>query len=161
MTLKKIPTLEEAREYIYLIDFSNIVEKMVNHMGWLRKDAVTVCGIYRNFLYLYKKYGKDYKLPPSEDMDEFWHLHILDTKKYRKDCDAIFGEYFDHYPYFGIDAQTSFKDLEDAFEIMQKLYAKEFNGERIYQVRNIYSNIAAFFKNRFKAKPKRHTAVIT
>ena len=153
-TVSTTPTLEEAKHYIYSIDFSNILNKMVNHQGWLRKDAEKVCEMYRNFLYLQKKYKGQNQLPPSEEMDEFWHQHILDTKQYRKDCQAIFGEYLDHYPYFGIDATSTFSDLESAFEKMQELYMEEF-GERIYQVRTIFSSLAHRIKKWTTITPSR------
>jgi hypothetical protein len=89
----------------------------------------------------------------------FWHAHILDTQQYRQDCQAIFGQYLDHYPYFGIDKQSDFNDLESAFEKMQMLYAKEFDGKRIRQVRNVYSKLAAIFKNKlFTRRPQRTIA---
>lgn len=160
VTTAHVSSLEEAKEYIYSIDFSNIIYKMVNHLGWLKHDALTVCNMYRNFLFLQMKYGKDHKLPPTEEIDEFWHLHILDSKNYRKDCDAIFGEYFDHYPYFGIDGKNSIKDVEDAFETMQKLYAKEFNGERIYQIRSFYSKVASFVKMKVMKQSKGREATL-
>jgi len=148
-------SLEDAKSYIDSIDFTMIIKKMVEHQGWLQEQAETVCCLYRNFLFLNKKYGRIYSsLPPSEDIDEFWHNHILDTKNYRKDCEIIFGSYFDHYPYFGIDGQTNFNNLESAFETMQKLHIKEF-GEQIFQVRTLWSSIVAFIKKKLRTKPKR------
>ncbi len=35
-------------------------------------------------------------------MDEVWHAHILDTRRYAADCDCVFGEFIHHYPYFGL-----------------------------------------------------------
>src|SRR5687767_9924066 len=99
-------SLEQAKAYIYAIDFKHIINKMVKYDDWLRRDAENTCELYRNFLYLNKKYGKERQLPPSEDVDQFWHNHILDTEKYRADCDAIFGHYLHHYPYLGIDGNT-------------------------------------------------------
>lgn len=148
-------TLEQAKKYIYHIDFSTIICKLVNHLGWRHKHALAVCNMYKNFLYLNKKYGANCKLPPSEEIDEFWHQHILDTKKYREDCDRIFGCYFDHYPYFGIDQKTTFADLGAAFETMQRLYAKEFNGEGLFQVRNAYAQFYGFIVKVLRRKPNR------
>lgn len=149
------PSLEADKKYIYSIDFSRQIEKMVFHQGWLKKDALVLCDMYRNFLFLQKKYRGQYQLPPSEDIDEFWHLHILDTQNYRRDCDAIFGEYLDHYPYFGIDEQSNFEDLESAFETMQALYAKEFDGQQIVQVRNWVSKLVWVLKSCFVRRPKK------
>ena len=146
--------LLKAKSYIYNIDFSNIINKLVNHLGWLKQDALEVCEMYRNFLFLNKKYGNTVSLPPSEDIDEFWHQHILDTYYYQRDCQAIFGIYFEHYPYFGIDGKTNFGDLEKSFEQMLKIYLQEF-GEALYTVRGPISKMIAFFKTSFAQKPKK------
>lgn len=42
------------------------------------------------------------QLVPNGDIDEIWHMHILDTRAYMQDCDALFGGYLHHYPYFGM-----------------------------------------------------------
>ncbi len=35
---------------------------------------------------------------PLLDVDEVWHLHILHTKRYRRDCRRIFGYFLHHVP---------------------------------------------------------------
>jgi len=117
--------LETTKTYIYNIDFSNIINKMTSHHSWKRKDVEKVCGMYRHFLWLHKKYESQYALPPSEEIDEFWHNHILDTQQYRKDCQIIFGKYLDHYPYLGIDEKTDRNDLNNFFAKTAELYEKE------------------------------------
>lgn len=141
----KLTSMEEVKDYIQSIDFSMIIKKMVKHQGWRETDAQAISKMYRNFLFIKRKYGHEYKLPPSEEIDEFWHNHILDSEKYRTDCLHIFGTYLDHYPYFGIDGKTNLDDLNQSFGMTQKLYYQEF-GEYIYQVRNIFSKISAGFK---------------
>lgn len=137
------PSIEEAKKHIKSIDFSMIIEKMIKLDGWLKKDAEETCQLYRNFLFLKRKYGSDgINIPPSKDVDEFWHYHILDTEKYHVDCMAIFGRYLPHYPYFGIDKHSTFADLDAAFEKVQNLHFKEF-GYYIFttrQGRNIFIN---------------------
>ena len=142
-----VQSLDEARTYIDSIDFTQIIGKMVERDGWLRSDARRCCELYRRYLFLRRKYSHDHKLPPSKEIDEVWHYHILDTKKYRRDCDAIFGEYHDHYPYFGFDDLTEHGDLSEAFETTKIFFSEEFNGEHIYKVKNIYSKIAKFIKS--------------
>jgi len=135
MQPNQLLSLEEAKQYIYSIDFSMIVNKMIKHQGWQKNEAETVCALYRNFLFLNKKYQDQHgQLPPSEEVDEFWHNHILDTEKYRRDCQVIFGRYIDHYPYFGIDSKSTLKDLDEAFKSTQQLHKQEF-GDYIYMVR--------------------------
>lgn len=143
MEIAKTPTLEAAKNYISLLDFKEVIKKLVQHEGWLEKDAKAISEIYKNYLFLKKKYGKEHELPPSDEIDIFWHNHILDTKKYRYDCQNIFGEYFDHYPYYGIDEKSNLKDLQKAFSKMQELYKIEY-GMQLKRIRNIYAYFYAF-----------------
>lgn len=129
------PSLLKAKEYIYTIDFSMIIEKMVNQDGWNKKSAIATCDLYRNFLFLNYKYPDHGILPPSIDIDEFWHYHILDTQKYAKDCQTIFGRFIHHYPYLVMDHKIDNDELNKAFEHLQALHTKEF-GEPIYETRS-------------------------
>lgn len=130
--------IKEVKDYIQAIDFSKNIDKLIRFDGWLREDVEKTCDQYRKFLLLNKIYINQYgALPPSEDIDEFWHNHILDTQAYIKDCEMIFGCYFHHYPYFGIDDKTNMNDLNRAFETTKKLYQKEF-GEEIIATRSQY-----------------------
>lgn len=151
--------LEQAKIYIYSIDFSKIITKLVDHHGWLKEDAINIAQLYRNFLFLNKKYRHEFgQLPPSEEIDEFWHQHILDTENYHRSCKAIFGDYFHHYPYLGIDGKTNLNDLNNAFKTTQMLHLKEF-GEYIYKVKknkifyliHQVTKTAKNYKNKIKA----------
>ncbi len=154
-TSKEIPTLEEAKIYIESLDFAMIIDKMTQHQGWSKADALKLSKMYRNYLYLQKKYGDQHALPPSEEIDEFWHNHILDTKKYQEDCQRVFGDYLHHYPYFGIDGSSNSNVVNDAFLTMQKLYYEEF-GEMLLEVRTLFSKILFWFnKTLFTSKPAR------
>lgn len=122
--MPRVPSLKAAEEYIYQMDLSKVIDKLSRQPDWNFEDANYCSHLYRNYLYLVKKYSD--QLPPSKDIDEFWHQHILDTQKYHQDCQAIFGRYLHHYPYFGIDEETDQKDLEKAFDKTQEYYYKEF-----------------------------------
>ena len=69
---------------------------------------------YRRFLYLSNIYD-DKVIVPSKDIDTFWHTHILDTQKYMSDCEALFGRYVHHFPYFGMRGKRDRDQLETAF----------------------------------------------
>lgn len=126
--------LAEARNYIDSIDFSMIIEKMVREDAWLRQDVLATCQLYRNFLFLHKKYDLTSFFVPSIEVDQFWHNHILDTEKYHADCQAIFGKILSHYPYLILDGKMTKKDLIVAFDQMQQLHLQEF-GTYIYATR--------------------------
>ncbi len=80
---------------------------------------------YKRFLHLNKRYPQ-FTIIPHKIMDLMWHQHILDTRAYHVDSNKTFGEYFHHFPYFGIRNEEDRKQLESAFEETQKIYLKEF-----------------------------------
>ena len=55
-----------------------------------------------------------------------WHNHILDTAKYREDCDTLFGKFMDHWPYFGMKDEAEREELNNAFSDTQALMAAHF-----------------------------------
>jgi hypothetical protein len=111
----------EIKKLIDDLDLSMIANAMVAKLGWLPSEVKECCLLYKNYLYLKYKYPHEI-LAPSDDIDEFWHNHILDTKKYRADCEKIFGNYLDHCPYLDMKA----KDSAEFFAKTQELHAKEF-----------------------------------
>ena len=66
-------------------------------LGWDKDFASEIAQLYKTFLFLNKKYPEEI-LVPTREIDEFWHLHILFTKKYHEDCQNIFGYYLHHQP---------------------------------------------------------------
>ena len=119
--------LTRIRHMIDAADLTNVLNRLVRVEGWPVKAAKTGIALYRNFLYLVAKYP-NMLLPPSQEMDEVWHAHILHTRDYRNFCQNTFGRYIDHDP--------SDHKLDAPFENMQRLYKAEF-GDYIYQVRRI------------------------
>lgn len=88
---------------------------------------------YRRFLTLKVMYPK-MELVPNKLLDEYWHAHILDTAAYRKDCDAVFGYFLDHFPYFGIYGQDDRNNLEQAFHRTVALYEQHFGPYPLKQL---------------------------
>ncbi len=133
-----IQEIDETRQLIDSLDLNPIIERMIKVCNWSRKQAELASQQYRNFLYLKKKYGSENTLPPSVDIDEFWHNHILHTKKYFEDCLTIFGEFLHHHPHHGSENILSHSELESLFNNeTQMLYFKEF-GEYLYEIRKNY-----------------------
>jgi hypothetical protein len=48
--------------------------------------------------------------------------HILDTQAYREDCQRLFGVFYDHYPYFGLNGPEDAANLEAAYDVTLTLY---------------------------------------
>lgn len=58
----------------------------------------------------------------SEKADCLWHAHILNTKRYRADCQRIFGHYLDHTPTHGGTKTFRAKKLGAAKAVYMKAF---------------------------------------
>jgi hypothetical protein len=93
------------------LDLSSVRGTLVAKQGWSREQAIRVEGDYKRFLYaLARKREDDILSPPTKEVDQFWHQHILDTRKYRDDCEKVFGHYVDHTPGLTPDRQKRADD---------------------------------------------------
>lgn len=80
---------------------------------------------YRKFLALCMAYP-DEAIVPCRLVDQFWHQHILDTRAYREDCQRLFGFFYDHFPYFGLNGPEDAANLESAYAVTLNLYEMSF-----------------------------------
>jgi hypothetical protein len=112
------------------LDFERIKAKMMHRQrGGSTPDAVTRAELgYRQFLKLAAKYPS-VPVVPNEAVDEFWHMHILDTRRYADDCERIFGHLLHHDPYVGIDGPEDEARLMDLARASNALLAQEFRAE--------------------------------
>jgi hypothetical protein len=96
--------------------------------GWSRERTEATEREYRRFLYLMKIFPNELTAP-TLDVDRFWHQHILDTRKYAHDCQAIFGYFLHHYPYLGLNGEQDEALRHRAVERMCELYRQTFGTE--------------------------------
>jgi hypothetical protein len=93
--------------------------------GWSLDKANAIEKEYRRFLVLMKTYPGE-AAAPLEDVDTFWHYHILDTMKYAHDCEQVFGYFLHHYPYVGLRGEDDEQFRIDSGERMRALYEATF-----------------------------------
>ena len=125
-------TLEKTICAIQALDLTPIKFKTTRNedgYGWSADYADKMALAYKRYLILHAKYP-EMTLAPEQDIDRFWHMHILDTRKYAADCEATFGHFVHHFPYLGLRGEEDAKALEAAFVKMHQLYAQEF-GEPV------------------------------
>src|SRR3954465_1534677 len=68
-------------------------------LGWTEEHAASVEAAYRTYLSMLARHQQDAEeIMVSTDVDEFWHAHILHTRKYAEDCDKVFGAFIHHEP---------------------------------------------------------------
>ncbi len=99
--------------------------------GWTREYADTIEAAYKNYLAMLVKYpdnAEDILL--SKDVDEFWHTHILQTRKYKQDCEAVFGNYLHHEPHVGERTPADLEKRTVLAETTRQLYEREFGSAR-------------------------------
>lgn len=127
-TLQVLSPLEALTRLDSVLDLGGVRLKLANPeegKGYgsdrLDRDEVE----YRKFLALHLAHPGE-EIVPCKIVDEFWHQHILDTRAYHADCDAIFGGYLHHFPYFGMRGDADARALQDAYAHTIERYREAF-----------------------------------
>ena len=114
-----------VKSRIAALDLEPIKFKLVKEFGYSESEVNVTEKWYRYFLFLAFKY-KSMPIVVSEVIDAFWHQHILDTRKYAEDCEAAFGTFLHHFPYFGLRGEQDEQDLKAAYRSTLELMKVEF-----------------------------------
>jgi len=111
-----------------LLDLSNLRMKLADPeegKGYTPDQLDLMESEYRKFLALHLAFP-DADVVPCKLVDEMWHQHILDTRAYHDDCEAIFGDYLHHFPYFGMRGEDDSRALHDAYADTLDRYREAF-----------------------------------
>jgi len=122
----------EAMEIVKEWDFSLAIKKLQepSYGSWSESRALQAVEDYKRYLSITKTLN-GYQLVPNGDLDEVWHLHLLDTRRYVDDCYSLFGGFLHHYPYYGMIDQENKQDWLDNQEFSSDLWNKLFS-ETLY-----------------------------
>lgn len=115
-------------ELIKNLDLSKVKEKLRSKKGFwwrLKNNVDKLEAEYRQFLYLAAINLTEVVVPWTQNLDDFWHEHILDTAKYAKDCETIFGKMFHHNPHLPVGTT----EQVNAFNKTKEMYKESF-GEK-------------------------------
>lgn len=110
------------------LDLEPIKFRLVVDKGWDLDEADTTEVLYKRFLLLCKLYPQS-SFVPTNQIDIFWHEHILDTQKYDVDCQQIFGYFLHHFPYLGLRGEEDIINVERGFSETETLYKEVFGVE--------------------------------
>jgi Glycine-rich domain-containing protein-like len=108
------------------LDLNPIKYKLMKEKDWTIERANEVEPQYKAFLFLIGS-SAEAEFVPTFDIDEMWHTHILDTRKYMTDCALYFGAYIHHYPYLGMKDPDDRSRAEDLFAATCATIAAAFN----------------------------------
>lgn len=117
-------------------DFSLTKRKLLepDYAGWTAERADTAELNYKRYLAVTKALN-GYQLIPNGDIDRFWHEHILDTRRYAKDCEELFDGFLHHYPYFGMRGESDNAVWFDTAHQSNELWESLFE-EHLYSIDN-------------------------
>jgi hypothetical protein len=93
-------------------------------VGWSDEKLQAAIGRYERFLRLAAKHP-DAPLAPTREIDEIWHLHMLQPVAYARDCHRLMGHLLDHDGGFG-KAPEELPVLRATFESTAKLWREEY-----------------------------------
>jgi hypothetical protein len=121
--------IEQRLDRITALDLEPIVYKLMNpepgETGLTLARADQDVALYRCFLKLcLLRPGAT--IVPTRRLDHVWHTHMLDTAKYRVDCDWVFGFFLDHFPYFGFRGEEDRRAWRADFARTRRLFAEHF-----------------------------------
>jgi len=110
------------------LELNSVRDALMEKQGWPLERAEAARAEYIRFLTLLQRRPGFMLIPwpnkeGQDDLDQFWHQHILDTAKYAADCNALFGRMIHHNPHVVRGSGNE----KDAIEKTQRLYARTFS----------------------------------
>jgi hypothetical protein len=119
------PRKQELWDAVQTLDLRSVTTQLVNRKGWSPDRVDAAVRRYRGFLYLtLADVVRD--ICPTQEVDEVWHQHILNTKQYAADCERLAGKFIHHAPASDDDSEAESKTLEDLFFRTWVAYESEF-----------------------------------
>jgi hypothetical protein len=131
-TMPDQATVQERLRRVDALDLEPIVFKLMHPepgemaLGLARADQDVA--LYRCFLKLCALHPGA-TIVPTRQLDRVWHTHMLDTAKYRADCDQVFGLFLDHFPYFGFRGDEDRRAWQQDFAHTRRLFRQHFGVE--------------------------------
>lgn len=118
------PTREQAERAIEELDLEPMVAKCRENHLWSDEEAEEAVMWYRNHLRLCYLYPDRAISAISREADQLWHSHILDTIRYREDCQRIFGSFLEHRPIYGEPTEDEHAAFEDTLRLYEEVFGR-------------------------------------
>lgn len=116
---------QEKRALIAAIDLTAAKKKFLAKKSWWWKLRHSVEDVERDYKdYLFLIVTNQCKISCTQDINDLWHEHILDTRKYRDDCARINDGKFIHHPHLPRGAPDHAKHSSEMKRLWQEAYGK-------------------------------------
>ena len=119
MKKKEVTALDPS---IVALELDKIGKKVANEKNWDEGTLEKNIHNYRHFL-MFMLIHPDMGAIPTYEIDDLWHAHILDTRKYAEDCNQIFGYFVHHVPAYTDEKKV---ELHTEFLTMATIWEKDF-----------------------------------
>lgn len=132
--IPKMPPLTGYQVFLQKVRFLDLgsvaYQLMHSNTGprWTEAKTVAAIARYLAFLYLIDSYPH-LQLVPTQEIDQVWHQHILDTSKYAEDCQMLFGRMIHHFPFLGTRGEVDRYNLQQAYVLTQVLLRRHFAAD--------------------------------
>lgn len=118
-------------------NLKTIINQSVNYYSWTLTYASQVAYEYECFMLLR---SINNKLSPSDDIDKFWHLHLLNPIFYYNYCNEQFNKIIDHCPADSFDKHAREQRLTNTKNEYKKKFG-DFACPNVWNVKNKCDNI--------------------
>jgi hypothetical protein len=108
------------------LDLTNVRLYCQQQHGWDSTYASEVEEGYRRYLSLHLLFPET-RFVATKDVDLFWHTHILHTRQYEADSEAVFGKMFHHDPVL-VSETADLRPYADDFSKMLNVMQSVFGG---------------------------------
>jgi hypothetical protein len=108
------------------LDLSMVRKKVMALEGWNERIADYSELRYRRFLCMHLM-DRTLPLVPPQDIDAWWHQHILFTREYARDCQRLFGGFLHHSP--ASDADGEAEMLMQGYVKTARFYSEAFGED--------------------------------
>lgn len=124
--------MSDIMSKINSIDLESVADKFLSRKSlwwrfWNSQKVNLIEAEYKKFLYLIATHKGELIIPWTQDLDDFWHEHILDTRKYQEDCMKIFGEIVHHNPHVPKGTKTH----KEASKTTASYYKNDFSDNTV------------------------------
>ena len=110
------------------IALADILVRAGTRAGWTPAQYRLAEKWYRGYLWLSYLHGKRPLFGIVAEADELWHAHIVYTKRYRRDCQRVFGEFLDHNPAHAIPTKRFNASIAQAARWYRLEFKQEFEA---------------------------------
>jgi len=142
------------------IDLTPINKKLQyeNPALWTRMTVGEAEAAYRRFLALNLMFPST-TFAVNRIVDEYWHQHILDTRKYAADCEMVFGHFLHHYPYFGTEGEEDRRQNLEAFGVTRRLWEEVFGTPMVGTAKLTLDKVLGGYRSETKDSPRQDVYV--